>query len=98
MNHEQVLSVLVGPHTSEKTTEIAEKSNQYTFKVRNTATKQQIKKAVEKMFNVSVQSVTTLNIKGKRKRFAQRAGKRVDIKKAYVTLKDGDDLDFAIGE
>ena len=98
MNVDRIMNVIRGPHTSEKTTVIAEKNNQITFKVAKTATKHEVAKAVESLFDVKVESVRTVNVKGKTKRFAQRAGKRKDIKKAYVTLKEGFDINFATTE
>ena len=98
MNAERLLMVLKEPHTSEKTTIIADKRNQYTFKVLKNASKTEIKLAVEKMFNVKVKDVTTLNVKGKTKRFRQLNGKRSDWKKAYVTLQSGQDIDFTVTE
>jgi large subunit ribosomal protein L23 len=86
--------VLLGPHVSEKTSNIAEQSNQITFKVRIDSTKADIKKAVEMMFDVSVEGVQVVNTKGKSKRFGQTKGRRKDWKKAYVTLAEGQDIDF----
>jgi large subunit ribosomal protein L23 len=98
MNAEKLLMVLREPHTSEKTTIIADKLKQFTFKVLNTATKRDIKQAVEKMFNVKVKSVTVSNVKGKTKRFRQLSGKRNDWKKAFVSLEPGFDIDFIVTE
>jgi large subunit ribosomal protein L23 len=98
MKVERLMSVIRGPHTSEKTTIIAEKNGQITFKVDKTATKLEIKKAVEHLFDVKVKSVTTVILKGKTKRFAQRLGRRKDIKKAYVSLQEGYDINFATTE
>lgn len=98
MKVERLMSVIRGPHTSEKTTIIAEKNRQITFKVDKTATKLEIKKAVEHLFDVKVKSVTTVILKGKTKRFAQRLGRRKDIKKAYVSLQEGYDINFATTE
>ena len=98
MNKERLLMVLQQPHTSEKTTVIADKFKQFTFKVLKTATKIEIKKAVENMFNVKVKNVSTVVMKGKTKRFRQQEGKRSDWKKAYVTLCSGYDIDFTISE
>lgn len=98
MNVDRLMTVIRGPHTSEKTTVIAEKNNQICFKVATTATKLEVKKAVEKLFDVKVESVKTVNIKGKTKRFAQRVGKRNDVKKAYVKLQEGFDINFATTE
>lgn len=98
MNLERVMTVVKAPHTSEKAAGLADKHNQIVFKVDKTATKREIKAAVEKMFEVKVDSVTVLNMRGKRKQFAQRQGRRNHFKKAYVSLKDGFDIDFATTE
>lgn len=95
MNLEQKFIVLREPHTSEKSTILADKLKQYAFKVSTDATKLDIKTAVESIFNVKVANVTTVNVKGKSKRFRGRAGKRNDWKKAYVALQAGFDLDVA---
>ncbi len=94
MNQEKLMNVLLEPRVTEKSTVAAELNNQFTFKVRKDADKQDIKAAVELMFNVEVDSVKTLNVKGKQKRFGQRLGQRSDWKKAYVKLKPGFDIDF----
>ncbi|MDI9819616.1 MULTISPECIES: 50S ribosomal protein L23 [unclassified Legionella] len=98
MNAERLLMILREPHTSEKTTVMADKYKQFTFKVLKTATKQEIKQAVEKMFNVKVKSVSVVNVKGKRKRFKQLSGKRSDWKKAFVSLQESYDIDFSVTE
>lgn len=98
MNAERLLMVLREPHTSEKTTVMADKFNQFTFKVLNTATKPEIKQAVEQMFNVKVKNVSVLNVKGKRKRFKQLNGKRSDWKKAFITLHESYDINFNVTE
>lgn len=98
MNPERLLMVLREPHTSEKTTQIADKLKQYTFKVLKTATKPEIKAAVEHLFNVKVKAVSVINVQGKRKRFKQLSGKRSDWKKAMVTLQDNYDIDFTVTE
>jgi len=95
MNTERLLQVLLAPHVSEKATMIAEKHNQVVFKVRRDANKLEIKKAVETLFNVKVESVNTTLTKGKNKRFGGSLGRRQDSKKAYVSLKDGAEIDFA---
>lgn len=95
MNIEQKFIVLREPHTSEKSTILADKLKQYAFKVSTDATKLDIKNAVEAIFNVKVEKVTTINVKGKSKRFRGRPGKRSDWKKAYVALQAGFDLDVA---
>ena len=94
MSQERLMKVLLSPHVSEKTTRVAEQGNQIVFKVLPSATKSEIKKAVELMFEVKVDSVRTLNNKGKLKRFGQSIGRRKDWKKAYVTLAEGQDIDF----
>lgn len=98
MNAERLLMVLREPHTSEKATVIADKLNQFTFKVLKTATKTEIKMAVEHIFNVKVKNVSVLNVKGKAKRFKQTSGKRSDWKKAFVTLHADQDIDFTATE
>ena len=95
MNQERIYQVLLGPHISEKATIVAEKNRQFVFRVRPDANKLEIKKAVEKLFNVQVASVNTTVLKGKNKRFGRGLGRRSDIKKAYVALKEGFDLDFS---
>lgn len=95
MNQERLYEVLRMPHVSEKTTLIGDKNNVITFKVAVDASKPEIKQAVEKLFNVAVESVRTLNVKPKKKRFGQIMGKRSGWKKAYVKLSEGQDLDFA---
>ena len=98
MNAEKLLMVLREPHTSEKTTIMAEKFKQFTFRVLKTATKVEIKHAVEYMFNVKVKNVSVMNVKGKSKRFKQLSGKRSDWKKAFVSLQSGYDIDFTVTE
>ena len=91
---EKLFYVVVAPHVSEKGTRVADKHRQMVLEVRCDATKPLIKQAVEKMFNVQVESVTVMNVKGKRKQTGRIAGRRSDWKKAYVRLKEGQDLDF----
>jgi large subunit ribosomal protein L23 len=98
MNAERILTILREPHTSEKATVMADKYKQFTFKVLRTATKCEIKQAVEQMFNVKVKSVSVINVKGKRKRFKQMNGKRSDWKKAFVSLQENYDIDFTVTE
>lgn len=98
MNAERLMMVLREPHTSEKTTIIADKFKQFTFKVLKTATKSEIKLAVEHMFKVKVKSVSVVNVKGKQKRFKQTSGKRSDWKKAFVSLQPDYDIDFTVTE
>jgi large subunit ribosomal protein L23 len=97
MNNERIMKVLLSPLVSEKSSVIADANQQYTFRVATDATKREIAKAVEKLFEVQVDSVQVVNVKGKRKRFGQVQGKRCDWKKAYVRLKPGSEIDFAAG-
>lgn len=94
MNQERLLKVLHGPHISEKATIVADGNGQYVFRVASDATKPEIKAAIEKLFSVAVVSVRTLNQKGKVKRTARGTGKQNDIKKAYVRLAQGQEIDF----
>ena len=91
---EKLFYVVLAPHVSEKSTRVADKHRQMVLEVRPDASKPMIKQAVEKMFNVQVESVTTVNVRGKRKVSGRIAGRRQDWKKAYVQLKEGQDLDF----
>jgi len=91
----RLAQVLVAPIISEKATQIGEKRNQVLFKVLRDATKPEIKAAVELMFKVQVASVSTLNQKGKAKRFGKTSGRRDHVKKAYVALKPGQELNFS---
>ena len=90
----RLMQVLVAPIVSEKATMIADKTNAVTFKVLQDATKFEIKAAVQLMFKVDVQSVAVLKIKGKTKRFGKSMGRRDNIRKAYVTLKAGQELNL----
>ena len=94
MKKERLMKVLLAPHISEKSTTVADANQQFVFKVVPDANKLEIKKAVELMFDVKVDAVQVSNVKGKRKRFGQMAGRRADWKKAYVTLAEGHDIDF----
>lgn len=98
MNLERLLMVLIEPITSEKSTRIAEKSRQFAFRVLPTATKQEIKHAVEHLFKVDVTAVTVINVAGKSKRFRGYEGKRSDWKKAYVSLASNQEIDFTVTE
>ncbi|GAA4502655.1 50S ribosomal protein L23 [Pseudaeromonas paramecii] len=97
IREERLLKVLKAPHISEKSTMVAEKQNTIVFKVATDATKAEIKAAVEKLFEVKVEAVRTLNVMGKTKRTGARMGRRSDWKKAYVTLVPGQDIDFMGG-
>jgi large subunit ribosomal protein L23 len=91
----RLAQVLVEPIVSEKATSVAEKHNQVLFKVLRNATKPEIKAAVELMFKVEVDSVQTVNQRGKEKRFGRSIGRRDHVKKAYVCLKKGHELNFS---
>ncbi|NNF52420.1 MAG: 50S ribosomal protein L23 [Gammaproteobacteria bacterium] len=94
MNQDYLMTVIEGPHVSEKTTQASEKYNQVVFQVRKDATKEEVKQAVELMFEVKVESVQVLNSRGKLKRTGRSAGRRKSTRKAYVRLAEGDDIDF----
>jgi large subunit ribosomal protein L23 len=95
MNQERIYKVILGPHISEKATVVADSAGQFVFRVAPDATKPEIKAAVEFLFEVKVRNVQVLNIKGKTKRTARGMGKKNDVRKAYVRLADGHDIDFA---
>jgi len=97
MNNERIMKVLLSPVVSEKSSVVADANRQYTFRVATDATKREIAKAVEQLFEVQVDSVQVVNVKGKQKRFGMVRGKRSDWKKAYVRLKAGSEIDFAAG-
>ena len=94
MNKEQLMKVLLEPRVTEKSTRLGDKHKQFVFKVASSARKPEIRQAVEKLFDVQVQSVQVCNAKGKRKMFRYAPGKRPDWKKAYVRLKPGFDINF----
>ena len=97
ITEERLLKVLVVPHIYEKSTLTAENNNTIVFKIVTEATKAEVKAAVEKLFEVEVDTVRTLNVKGKTKRTGARTGRRNDWKKAYVTLKEGSDIESFVG-
>ena len=94
MNEEKLMQVLIEPRITEKSTLVGDKYNQFVFKVSKTATKPEIKKAVEMMFKVEVDSVRINTVKGKEKTYRYTKGRRSDWKKAYVRLKPGFEIDF----
>jgi len=94
---ERLLQVLLAPQVSEKATRVAEKQNQVIFRVAPDATKPEIKAAVELLFKVEVESVQVTNVPGKVKRFRQMKGLRKGWKKAFVGLKEGQEISFAEG-
>jgi len=102
-NTERLMKVLLAPIISEKGTFVGEKHNQYLFRVMSDATKPEIKAAVELMFGtkerkIAVLAVQVSNVKGKEKRFGRFMGRRNNWKKAYVSLKEGQEINFAAGE
>ena len=94
MNNERLMKVLLAPIISEKSTAIAERNNEFAFRVLQDATKPEIKAAVELMFKVEVKSVRVLNAKGKSKRFGRSEGRRRNVRKAYVSLVKGQEINF----
>lgn len=94
MNEQRLYEVLLAPHVSEKSATAAEMEGRHTFRIANSATKLEVRKAVEKIFDVDVRSVQIINVRGKTKRFGQTEGKRSDWKKAIVRLAEGQDIDF----
>lgn len=92
MSKERLIKVLLSPHVSEKSTSTADSDNRFVFKVMTDATKKEIKNAVELMFEVKVDSVNVMNMKGKSK--GRFGGRRVHWKKAYVKLEQGFDIDY----
>ena len=97
MNQERLYKILLAPVVSEKAVNSADETRQVVFKVVKNAQKPEIKAAIEKLFDVKVEGVRTLNVKGKTKRTRFGLGKRSDWKKAYVKLAEGHDIDFGMG-
>ena len=91
---ERLMNVLLAPHVSEKGARLQQDSNQVVFRVRPDANKDEIRRAVELMFEVKVAEVRVANVKGKSKRFGQRIGQRSDWKKAYVRLAEGQSIEL----
>jgi len=96
LHQERLLTVIKGPHLSEKA-HVAAENNQIVLKVRTDATKKEVAQEVELLFEVKVDSVQVVNVKGKTKRFQQRMGRRADWKKAYVKLPDGTSIEEIFG-
>ena len=94
---ERLMQVLLAPVVSEKSTFVADKTNQYVFRVASDATKPEIKAAVELMFKTQVKSVSVVNVHGKQKRAGRFMGRRNNWKKAYVALQSGQEINFAEG-
>ncbi len=95
MSKDYLYNVLLGAVVTEKATMVGEKRNQYVFRVDPEATKQDVKAAVEMLFKVQVKSVQVLNVKGKQKRYGRYPGKHSDMRKAYVCLAEGQEINFA---
>ena len=94
MKKEQLMNVLIAPHVTEKTSLAMQNNNQYTFRVKRNATKTDIKAAVELMFEVKVKGVQIVNEPGKTRRFGKLTGRTQDWKKAYVSLVQGQTIDY----
>ena len=97
MNQERLMQVLLAPQISEKATYVADKNEQVIFRVASDATKPEIKAAVELLFKVQVETVQIANVKGKVKRFKGSVGRRKGWKKAFVSLKPGQEINFVDG-
>lgn len=95
MNQQRLMQIILAPVVSEKSTMVSEKNQQVVFRVAGDATKEEIKAAVELLFDKKVEGVSTVNVKGKTKRFGRMTGRRKDWKKAYVSLAQGQELDLA---
>jgi len=98
MNQERLFKVLLGPHITEKSAMSAGAATQVVFKVATDATKLEVRKAVEQLFEVKVDGVRVVNMKGKTRRTKTVLGRRSDWKKAYVRLAEGQDIDFSVAE
>ncbi len=89
-----LLDIIIAPILSEKSVVVKDKENRYAFKVNPKANKTEVKKAVESIFKVKVEKVRTMNVPGKRHRVGRNTGFRPDWKKAFVTVKEGQKIDF----
>ena len=94
MSNQRIYNVLLGAHISEKSTIVADESNQFVFKVAKDASRPEIKRAVEQIYGVNVDSVSVANVKGKVKRTMRGLSKRTSWKKAYVRVAAGQEIDF----
>jgi large subunit ribosomal protein L23 len=92
---DRLMNVVLAPVVSEKSTFVADKNRQYVFRVADSATKPEIKAAVELMFKTKVDGVTVSNVKGKQRRFGRVIGRKRSWKKAYVRLAEGQEINFA---
>ena len=97
MNLDRLYKIILGPHVTEKSSMAIGSNAQVAFKVSKDAKKLEIKKAVEILFETKVNSVRVINMKGKTKRTKIGVGKKSDWKKAYITLADGEEIDFSLG-
>jgi large subunit ribosomal protein L23 len=95
---DRLMTVVLAPVVSEKSTFVADRNRQYVFRVADNATKPQIKAAVELMFKTKVDDVTVANVKGKERRFGRLVGRKRSWKKAYVRLAEGQEINFAATE
>lgn len=95
MNEKRLYEVILGPLTTEKSVRVSDKYRQIVFKVARDATKDLVKQAIQKLFSVKVTAVQMVRLKGKHKQFKQRAGRRSDWKKAYISLAEGHDINLA---
>lgn len=91
---ERLMSVVLGPHLSEKGTTVGERNRQVVFRVRRDSTRTEVRRAVELLFDVKVTGVRVVNCMGKTKRSGRRLGRQQDWKKAYVSLAEGSDINF----
>jgi large subunit ribosomal protein L23 len=98
MSKNRLYQILLSPRVTEKTTRVGDLSNQYVFHVIKDASKSEVRGAVELLFDVNVEAVRIVNVKGKSKSFRMRPGKRNDWKKAYVRVQEGQVIDFLGGE
>ena len=94
LGREGLMNVLLSPHVTEKTSLALQERNQYAFRVRRDATRTDVRRAVELMFDVKVEGVQVVNEPGKTRRFGNRRGRTQDSKKAYVRLAQGQTIDY----
>jgi len=97
-NKERLFKIILGPHISEKVSVLGDDKNQYAFKVLRDATKGEVKKAGEELFQVTVTDVCVLNVKGKVKRTARGSSRKKNWKKAYVSVQEGQEIDYMVVE
>jgi len=97
-NKERLYKIILGPHISEKVSVLGDDKNQYAFKVLKDASKGEVKKAVEELFQVTVTGVCVLNVKGKVKRTARGFSRKKNWKKAYVSVQEGQEIDYMVVE